>query len=262
MNRRTLSVVLILVCTALFWMQTQGAKLTFEQYKQERMADLRTSDEKLRSLYENQLEARYAAHYSDRDALKILFNTPGHPADTEYLVTALNKAYAEDPKDWATIASVLEIAVMGTDEESIIRLCIEILENAREIPNDGSDVVWGAAQYLLVKRNFQHVDVVIKCVYADHVGVEDDNRTLETAEEWRAGRDGLRSRAISALGSCLPTNQTLLDIFENLCRDHPIEGANPSSFRYSNAKHLSVQKKGIERTLNSDDSEFRSLRWP
>ena len=255
MKRRLLSAAVTWVCLGLCCTHAYGVAITFERFKQHRMENLRTDDSNLRSIYENQLEERYTADVIDMDARDSLFNSRRSTAEAQYVLEALEAAYAQEPKDWGTIAVALEIAVVGIDQARIVEISSEILENVRDIPDDCSDVIWGASQYLLVKRGFEFVDLVVKCVYADVVGVQDEMSPKLPGED-KQNRNHFRRKAISALREYLPLEKKM-KVFEQLSNAHPVEAAEPRTWGYSIANELRTTRIATENMLQGDDRRVR-----
>jgi hypothetical protein len=251
-----------LLLTALCWVyillacpQIYGVPIPFEKFVEGRMSRLRTDDIRLRAIYESQLKERHQLTMIDssddyKRARNALFSSIHDAAEIQYLLEALDKAYANEPKQWGTIAAILEIAIVGTDEEQIVKVCQEILENVRTVPDDASDVIWGTAQYLLVKRELEYVDLVVRCVYADYVGVKDES-TPESAND--SDRNQLRDAALSALTCYLPLD-TKLQVFQKLEQDHSLELAEkqPGSWRYGIARSIAITKEATEIRLSRE----------
>ena len=241
-------------CFSFGWTQARAMGISVEAYVESHMAKFRTDDEGLRSIYERQLSTRHAIFGKGGGARDTFFSTPGDPVETQYVLEVLEKAHAQDSKDWATIASALEIAVVGTDEEKVVQLCRDVLESVRAIPDDGGDVVWGASQYLLVKRGQEYTDLVEKCVYADHIGVLNDAIPISLGME-DMNRNNFRRQAIIALLEYLPLRKQV-EVFERLSRDHPVEAAAPTTWQESIAIQLSVYRDGAKRKLQEDIPDY------
>lgn len=241
-------------CFAFGWTPASAVGISVEKYVERHMAKFHTTDEGLRAIYQRQLAARYEAIHngSSSGARDVFFSTPGDQVETQYVLDTLDKAFAQKPEDWATIASALEIAVVGTNEEYLVQRCKNILESIRDVPDDRGDVVWGASQYLLVKRGQEYVSLVVKCVYADYVGVHDETSpTSPDMDKMDSNRNIFRRQAIRALLEYLPLDKQA-EVFDQLSRDHPVEAAAPSTWQQSIAVEINVYKDGIERKLRGD----------
>jgi hypothetical protein len=227
----------------------EGSLMPWDEYLRESMARARTEDTHLRLIYEQHIKAQYEIEKMSgnrKEALETLLRTPRDAAETKYILEALNYAYQKEPKDWGTVAAALEVSVAGTDEEQIVQLCKKILENIREVPDDSSDVVWGASQYLLVKREVEYVELVVNCVYAEFVGAQEESEAKHPSV---CDRNQFRYKAISALRRYLPDDM-LLEVFEKLSQDHPVEAAkDPLSWQHAIASTLKNIKESIELTL-------------
>lgn len=230
MWNRVISVAIFYCCICALAFSVQCERFSFDDFSNRVRAEIRTEDEKLLSIFADQLEDRYKILTARRDEKDVFFNTPRDPDATRYVLEALEKAYTQEPRDWATVAAALEIAIAGTNEDRVVHICREILENIRDVPDNAGDVVWGAAQYLLVKRDLAYVDLVVRCVYADVVGVQDEHAVGPFNSRIR-DRNYLRDRAIAALAQYLPL-ETEAEVFRQLSQDHPMVPTNPMSWKH------------------------------